>query len=190
MRGQATRGKSASPNFREVGCANFPLCFAYQTNDKRVSIEAVARRASFAEGLKGARSPIVGVQRAKPFGKSEEVTTKTKPIPKSSKTKAIPQMRGCQKTENAQKQRTYQTIKPEQPRISNSAVLFMSAQSAKSEAILRRTTIKPNKGASPCKHEQTQRLPRAIQSHIYIQIFILIHSYPPEKALQTRWKMQ
>ena len=101
----------------------------------------------------------MGVQRAKPFGKSEEVTTKTKPIPKSSKTKAIPQMRGWQKTENAQKQRIYQTIKPEQPRISNSAVLFMSAQSAKSEAILRRTTIKPNKGASPCRHEQTQRIP-------------------------------
>ena len=56
-RAQAARGKSASPNFLEVGCANFPVCFPYQTKESRLSKNAVARRASFAEGVEGGEKP-------------------------------------------------------------------------------------------------------------------------------------
>ena len=39
--------------------------------------------------------------------------------------------------------------RPKQPRISNSAVLLMPVKTAKSEAILRRTNIKPKQGRQP-----------------------------------------
>jgi len=44
-------------DFREVGYANFPLCFPYQTKESRLSKNAVARRASFAEGVEGGEKP-------------------------------------------------------------------------------------------------------------------------------------
>ena len=61
----AERGKLASPSFLEVGCANFQLCFSYQTKESRLSKNAVARRVEISEaefpalprGSRGARSP-------------------------------------------------------------------------------------------------------------------------------------
>ena len=97
MRGQATLGKSASPNFREVGCANFPLCFAYQTNDKRVSIEAVARRASFAEGSRGREAPLWESRGRSPLGKVRRQQQKPSRSQHSPKQTQHPKMRGCRK---------------------------------------------------------------------------------------------
>ena len=45
----AVRGKLASPSFLEVGCANFQLCFSYQTKESRLSKNAVARRVEISE---------------------------------------------------------------------------------------------------------------------------------------------
>ena len=53
----AVRGKLASPNFLEVVFDNFPVCFPYQTKESRLSKNAVARRASFAEGVEGGEKP-------------------------------------------------------------------------------------------------------------------------------------
>ena len=86
-------------------------------------------------------------------------------------------MRGCQKIGERSKATNISNHKTRTAPHFINAILLMSAQSAKSEAILRRTTIKPNKGASPCRHEQTQRLPRAIQRH-----YIFIHCYSPRES--------
>ena len=56
-RAQAARGKSASPNFLEVGCANFLVCFAPEQMRVACQKNAVARRASFAEGVEGGEKP-------------------------------------------------------------------------------------------------------------------------------------
>ena len=90
-------------------------------------------------------------------------------------------MRGCQKTVERSKATNISNHKTRTAPHFLSAVLFMSIRSAKSEAILRRTTIKPNKGASPCRHEQTQRKPYGYPTpyiYRYLYLYIVI---PREK---------
>ena len=84
-------------------------------------------------------------------------------------------MRGCQKTGERSKATNISNHKTRTAPHFLNAILLMSAQSAKSEAILRRTTIKPNKGASPCRHEQTQRIPYGYpMPYIYRYLYLYI----------------
>ena len=56
-RAQAAHGKSASPNFLEVVFDNFPVCFTLEQLRVACQKNAVARRASFAEGVEGGEKP-------------------------------------------------------------------------------------------------------------------------------------
>ena len=119
-----------------------------------MSIDAVARRASFAEGSRGREAPLWESRGRSPLERGE-VATKTQPIQIILPNKPIPQNAGLPK-----KRRTLKSRNPNQMCRPNPAphfqehVLLMSVKTAKSEAILRRTNIKPNKGDSPCPRRQ------------------------------------
>ena len=66
---------------------------------------------------------------------------------------------------------TYQMRRPNQPRISNTAVLLMSAKPAKSEAILRRSAVRTQTRATALAKPHTQH-------DYHIQITALYGSLP------------
>ena len=114
-----------------------------------MSIEAVARRASFAEGSRGRGAPLWESRGRSPLGKVRRQQQKPSQSQHSPKQTQSPKCGAAEKRRTLQSHPTYQMRRPNQPRISNTAVLLMSAKPAKSEAILRRTNIKPKQGRQP-----------------------------------------